>query len=351
MHLTRQSALLARLICARFGLAGLSCAIAVCVALASCNSHPQVNIAVIPQTEGLGFWEALHTGAEEAADPAGIHIYWNAPTREDDVEAQIALVDRIVNKNYQGLVLAPDQALSLITPVRRAMAHGIPTVVIGSPLPIPPGGNLSYILNDDEEGGRLAAERAAVLMKGHGTVALLGINPDILGIMTRARAFEQFLSRNNPGIRIVEKHLGSFNAPHEQQMAEETLRENPNLDLIVALMPTTVDGTLSALDAEPERHRVKVIGFDDAGFSPLDADGLYPFGQSSSIDSVIQGDTRSMGQHAIELIHARMLGHPVPVTILLHPKLITRDNMDSPEVRQMLSQDWTLGRWRWSSIQ
>jgi hypothetical protein len=41
----------------------------------------------------------------------------------------------------------------------------------------------------------------------------------------------------------------------------------------------------------------------------------------------------------------------VPATIRLHPKLITRENMNTPEVRMMLSQDWTLGRWRWSAIQ
>lgn len=333
----------------RFGLAGLGCAVAACVV--SCNSHLQVRIAVIPQTEGTIFWEAAHAGAEQAAAPHGISIYWTAPTREDDVEAQITLVNRVVDRHYQGLVLAPDQALSLITPVRRALAHGIPTVVIGSPLSIPPGGNLFYILSDDEEGGRLAAERAAALLKGHGTVGLLGINPDILGIMTRARAFEQFLAQNDPGIHIVEKRMGSFNAPHEQQMAEETLRANPNLNVIVALMPTTVDGTLSALNMAPEGHPVKVIGFDDTGLPPIDAAGTGPFGQKSSLDSIIQGDSRAMGQQAVELIQARLLGHPVPAIVLLHPKLITRDNMNSPEVRVMLSQDWTCGRWRWGSIQ
>lgn len=327
---------------------GLACALAACVV--SCSSHLQVRIAVIPQTEGTIFWEAAHVGAEQAADPRGISIYWTAPTREDDVEAQITLVNRVVDKHYQGLVLAPDQALSLITPVRRALEHGIPTVVIGSPLPIPPGGDLFYILSDDQEGGRLAAERAAVLLKGHGTVALLGINPDMLGIMTRAHAFEQFLAQNDPGIHIVEKRIGSFNAPHEQQMAEETLRANPNLDVIVALMGTTVDGALSALEASPQTHPVKVIGFDDAAVPPFDDAGIAPFGQNSSLDSMIQGDSRTMGQQAIELIHARLLGRPVPTIVLLHPKLITRDNMNSPEVRQMLSQDWTLGRWRWSSI-
>jgi|HubBroStandDraft_1064217.scaffolds.fasta_scaffold18228_2 ribose transport system substrate-binding protein len=340
MNITRQSGLCGRRHRRCLAPAGLICVFAFWVT--ACGSDRQIRIAVVPQTEGTIFWEAEHTGAEQAADKTGTSIYWNAPTSEDDVEAQIALVDRIVDKNYQGLVLAPDQALSLMMPVRRALAHGIPTVIVGSPLPISPGGNLSYILNDDEEGGRIAAERAAFLMNGHGTVALLGINPDITGIMIRARSFEQIVARNYPGIRIVEKRMGSYNPPHEQQVAEETLRANPDLDVIVALMSTTVDAALSAIDTTGKNRLIRVIGFDQGGY-PLS-------GQQSNLDSVVQEDIRSMGLQAIELISARLRGQSVPAIVHLHPKLITRENMNTPEVRSMLSQDWTLGRWRWSSI-
>jgi ribose transport system substrate-binding protein len=284
-------------------------------------------------------WDPAHAGAEDAADPAGIFVYWNAPTREDDVEAQITLVDRVVNGNYQGLVLAPNQALSLITPVRRALAHGIPTVIIGSPLPMTAGGNLIYILNDDEMGGQIAAQRVAALLNGHGTVALLGINPDISGIMIRSRAFEEFLAQNDPEIRIVEKRMGTFNVAHEQQVAEDTLRANPNLDVVVALMWPTIDGTLSALETTGRGHSVKIIGFDP--FAPP------PFQQKPSLDSVIREDTRSMGREAIELIHAKLQGQAVPALVHLRPTLITRDNIDAPNVRFML----TSINWRWSPAQ
>lgn len=309
----------------------------------SCGFHSPARIAVIPQSDGNLQWDPAHVGAETAAEPAEISIYWNAPTREDDVEAQIRLVDNVVNGNYQGLVLAPDQALSLIMPVRRALARGIPTVIIGSPLPIPAGGNLSYILNDDAEGGRLAAERVAGLLNGQGSIALLGINPDITGVMIRARSLEHFLAHNYPGIQIVDKQMGSFDVLHEQQMAETTLKANPHLGAIVALMSTTVDGIRSALLTTPEMSSVKVIGFD--------ATNVLFTEPMPSLDCVIQEDTRAMGKQAIELIHSRMLGQTVPATVYLHPKLITHDNINTQEVRQMLSTDFTLGRWRWSLIQ
>src|SRR6266700_866491 len=86
-----------------------------------CHSVAPFTIAVIPRTSGTSLWEPEHAGAEAAAVHANAHIYWNAPTREDDVEGQIAIVNQVINKRYQGLVLAPDQALALIAPVRRAV--------------------------------------------------------------------------------------------------------------------------------------------------------------------------------------------------------------------------------------
>ena len=298
---------------------------------------------MVPQTESVMPWELAHAGVEAAAASTGVSVYWSAPSREDDVEAQVALVDRIVeSRHYQGLVLAPDQALALISPVRRALDHGIATVVIGSPLPLPACNRLSYIVNDDDEGGRLAAERVARILHGHGTVAVLGINPDITGIMMRARSFERVLSQIAPDIHIVEKRMGSFNVSHEQQVAEEVLRANPSLDAIVALMWTTIDGSLSALDNTRPKRLVHVIGFDIAE--------LPPFREQPSLDSIVQADTRSMGYDAVELLHARTLGKPVPAMVQIHPTLITRENVDTSEVHQMLSQDWKSRSREWTLV-
>jgi len=152
----------------------------------------------------------MHVGAEIAAQNTGLNVYWNAPTREDDIQGQIALLEKVVAGGYKGLVLAPDHALALITPVRLALSQGLPTVIVGSPLPIPAGGKLSYILNDDEEAGRMAGQYVAELLQNKGSVIVLGIDPDIAGIMIRARSLEKTL-QDYPSIRIVDKRIGAFN--------------------------------------------------------------------------------------------------------------------------------------------
>jgi ribose transport system substrate-binding protein len=321
-------------------------ALAACMSLGGlcgCSGRVTERIAVIPQTEGTMIWEAAHVGAEEAARRHGAFIYWNAPTRQDDVEAQIAIVDRVADDGYDGLVLAPDQALALMTPVRRAAARGIPTVVIGSPLGMPPGGNLFYILNDNEQGGRLAAQRVGELLHGTGNVAVLGIDPDLAGIMVRDRVFEETLSESYPGIRIVDKRMGSFNIPHEQQVAQDTINSHPDLDVIVAMMATSVEGTLSALHSMAGGEKIRIIGFDIENWPPFD--------RNPSLDCLIQEDTRAMGEQAVELLLTRRHGHSNAAQTTVEPRMITRENMNSAEVQRMLSQDWTLGSGPWSPIQ
>ena len=307
-----------------------------------CHSTAPVMIAVIPRTAGTGLWEPEHGGVDAAAARIGAHVYWNAPASEDDVEGQISMVDQVIDKGYQGLILAPDQALALITPVRRAVARGIPTVIVSSPLLIPPGqgGKLSYVLNDEEAGGRIAAQRVAELLHGRGSVAVLGVNPDIASIMTRARSFELFLAHNYPDIHIV-KRMGSFNMLHEQQIAEETLKSNPDIDVIVALMWSSTRGAISAVEGVPGNPQVKVIGFDPDGTLPFDI---------QSLDSVVMQDTRTMGQRAVDLISAERQGRPMPALTMLQPTLVTRENVNTPEVRSLTSMDWRPGRWDGSTV-
>ncbi len=296
---------------------------------------------MVPQTEGTLRWEAAHVGAEEAVQGTGAFIYWNAPMRDGDVEAQIAVVDRIASGNYKGLVLAPDQALALVTPVRRAVARGIPVVIIASPLDVPPGGNLFYVVNDDAVGGRIAAERVAEALHGSGSVAILGVDPDFAGILERVRIFESVLAARYPHISVIEKRLGSPNAAHEQQVAQETIDEHPHLDMIVAMNGSSIDGALSALSSEPSSRHILLVGFDTD--NPANIDNPH-------VVCIIQEDTRSMGRDAVRAILDKLDGRPVQPQTLIPPVVITRSNLNSAQVVRMWSQDWTLGRMQWSRL-
>ncbi len=298
-----------------------------------CRSKEHASIAVIPRTSGTILWEPENVGAQRAAAALGERIYWNASTREDDIDGQIALVDKIRSGEYRGLVLAPDHSRALITPVRRALATGLPIVIVGSPMPIPPGENLAYVLNDEEMGGRLAAHRAAALTHGRGEVALIGIDTDIAGIVERTKSFEQALVRSYPLVHIAVRRMGTFNFGHEQEGIEEMLRTNPELNVIVALTAPSTRGALSTIPNLRGKRDVKVIGFDPESL---------PF-EDPHLDSVIVQNTMGMGERAVQLIHAHRQGQSFPPPFRFQPLLVTRENAGSPAVQEMLYARWQPG--------
>jgi ribose transport system substrate-binding protein len=287
--------------------------------VASCHRGAPTTIAVIPQTTATPIWEAEHLGAKAIASKAGVHIYWNAPTSEDDIAGQIAMVERVAQGRYRGLVLAPDHQQALIAPVRRALARGLQVVIVSSPLSVPPGGQLTYVLNDEDAGARLAARRTAEMLHGKGTIALLGINPNIVGVVTRSHSLEQYFQKDYPGIHIVEKRMGSYNEPHEYQAAEETLVAHPKLDAILALSSASTHGALWALRDRRATH-VRVIAFD------RDDDATLLF-DTPNIDSVVVEDTQKMGAEAVRQILARLQGHPTQAVTQFAPVLLTRENL------------------------
>src|ERR1700730_11383634 len=79
--------------------------VALCALSSGCRSSNSRTIAVIPRTTGNELWESVHKGAEAAGRLTGFHIYWNAPTREDDIERQVGLVEKMINDRPAGLVL------------------------------------------------------------------------------------------------------------------------------------------------------------------------------------------------------------------------------------------------------
>lgn len=315
----------ARLILCFFLLGGLA-------ALSGCR-RGSFRVAVVPRTTALTIWEAVHAGAEFAARPAGIQVYWNAPTSEDDIQQQAALVDRVVDEHYQGLILAPDQPLALMAPVRRAIAEGVRTVVIASPLSIPAQDNLAYIVNDDEATGRMAAMRMGEILHSHGQVAVVGINPESLSDLTILHAFESGLKEHFPNIAIADRRTGTHNATEAQQIADEILATHSGLEAIFSLSAMASYGALGALQARGLTGKVKLIGFEQS----VELGNEVRVGE---MDSLIAEDTYEMGHRALNLIAAHRSGKLPALEIKLQPALLTRENINSPLARRLMNRDW-----------
>jgi ribose transport system substrate-binding protein len=55
------------------------------------------------------------------------------------------------------------------------------------------------------------------------------------------------------------------------------------------------------------------------------------------MDSIIAVDTRTMVRDAMQWIHRRREGPVTGDTAIVAPKLVTKQNIDSPEIQQVLA--------------
>jgi ribose transport system substrate-binding protein len=299
----------------------------------ACKSSRHALIAVIPETTAQELSESEHAGAERAARSFDWNVYWNGPSREDDFPQQIHLVQGAIDRNVAGLVLSPDHAVALISPVRSALAHGIPTVIVGSPLGTSPSGNLAFVVNDDAATGRLAAERAGLYLHPEDTVAVLGIDPNILGSINRANAFETSIHHRFPNVRIIEKRSISFSVAEAEESVEKTIRSDPGLRVIVALNINQTRAAMHALHNSRSTERIVLIGCDQ------DLD-LMRHLRLGDIDSVIAENSGEMGYRAVQIIHKRLQGEQTDPEIVVEPILVTRENIDTSAVQEVLDMDW-----------
>jgi ribose transport system substrate-binding protein len=288
-------------------------------------------IAVVPRTTGSTLWETERAGVSQAARQWRCRIYWNAPTHEDDVEGQINLLETIRLGRYAGLILAPDHALALLTTIRRTLSAGKPVVIISSRLALPPGGNLSYIITDQEEMGKLAAARIGQALHGLGTVAVIGIDPGIAGITSRLRAFETSLGADYPRIRVVSRGPGAFNAAEAQESLIAALSSNSRLSAVFALTAVSTRAAYFTLKSSGKRLQTTLVGCEQ------DTDMINRV-RAGEINAILAEDTYQMGYRAVWQIYARLARRPVPAVTVLPPVLITRENASSARVARLIDK-------------
>jgi ribose transport system substrate-binding protein len=304
--------------------------------ITGCNQHHTPTIAFLPQATAEGVWEPAHLSSSDRAKQLGYRLYWNAPSSPNDVQGQVALLRQVMGRRYEGLILAPNHLLASMTLVLENVRRGIPTVIVGSPLRLPPQKDLSYVLNDEEIEGRLAAERIGQQLHGVGTVAILGATPNIQSTMDRLSSFERILHSSYPGISIVSRELAQYNETQAAQVAQEILRQHPDVNAIFALTSSATAGALYGIHGRVQRPPVLLVGCGQQFRL------LYYLSQGE-IDSIIAENTHDMGTTAVQILDMQRSGKLVPAVTYIAPVLITKDNLYSPEFAKLLTRDHRMG--------
>jgi ribose transport system substrate-binding protein len=278
-------------------------------------------ITFIPRTSGTILTEAMHRGANRAAREAGFHLYWNAPTREDDVDRQIQLMSGALDNDTRGLILGPTNDLAVTSEVNQFISHRIPVVVVQTHPPIPAGPYMTSVQPDQTQVSKLAAGRILAVIGENGEIALVGLDRTAPETIERARDFTAEMS-THPGIAVVAQQNGTTFVPEAEQNAGEVLDKFPRVKAIFAVSATATEGAVLALERRGLDHRVTLVGCDDDLFLMYDL-------RDGKLDSLVISDGFQMGYLAAKSVLAAIEGRPLPPPRSIPARLVTRETMNA----------------------
>jgi ribose transport system substrate-binding protein len=284
-------------------------------------------IAVIPKATTHIFWQSVRAGAEKAGEETGVKIFWNGPKLETDREEQIQIIEDFIVQKVSGVVLAPLDRKALVPSVVKMFENNIPCVIIDSA--IDTDKIVSFAATDNYKGGVLAARRMGKILNGKGKTIVVKYVPNSASTTNREEGFIDTIKKEFPDIEIVDEQYGMATVETALQATEDMLTRNTELDGLYACNASTAVGAVQALQSQG-RKEIKMVGFDAE-------DALVNGLKSGVIDSLVVQNPYKMGYVGVKTIVDKLDGKEVPKHIDTGVELVTRERLEEPDIKELLS--------------
>jgi ribose transport system substrate-binding protein len=296
--------------------------------VSSCNRDTKKRIGVVPKGRAHIFWQSVHAGANKAAGESGVEIEWNGPATETDFNGQLQIVEAMINKRLDAIALAPIDKKSMVSVVERAMRMNIPVVIFDSPIDTEQF--VAQVATDNYKAGQIAAERMGEITGGKGKIAMVAVQAGAASTMAREQGFEDTIKNKFPGIRIVDKRYGEAAVERSLTVAENMLTAYPDLNAMFGSNESSTVGASRAIKARGSK--IQLVGFDSG---PTLEEDL----KSGVIDSLVVQNPFLMGYQAVSIAVQKLKGETPQKIQNLEPHLVTKADLDRPEIRDLLNPD------------
>jgi len=290
-----------------------------------------LKIGFVPKALNQEFWITSRAGAEDAdKQMSGVQVLVDAGTSELAIDEQIAVVEDMLTKQVDALVIAPT-APDQLQPVLERASNQVPVIIIDSDIP---GwdGKTSYIGTDNFKGGQVGGEYIIDQMKGSGTLAIINGIPGATSGEQRVAGVRDAVKASD--IEIVQEVAADFDRAKGVSAMEDILQSNPDVNAVFAANDQMALGALEVLQSRGKTGDVLLVGYDgteEATVSVLKGTG---------IDATVAQNPYKMGLVGVKEAVDATKDKSVPKTIDTGVTLVTPENAKSylQEYRERLGK-------------
>jgi ABC-type sugar transport system substrate-binding protein len=292
-------------------------------------THPW-RIAFIPKFKFFGetgrlssYWEPAWEGAQQAGRDFGVQVRLvtsgvRGGTDAEYVEPQIRLVaDLIARGQLDGLVIAPFDSDRLAPVVEKAVAAGIPTVALDTP--INSDRVLTFVAFNNCAAGQLMGGWVVKQLNGRGKALILDGPQNEQNATDRRKGFLAGLKTGN--IDILNTRSADWEIEPARQITAGWLAKYPDVNVILAANDNMALGAARAAQAA-QRPGLLITGFDatDAARAAI---------QTGAIAATVDQAPGEQARLAIQLLirHLETGEKFPPIVYLPRIQLVTVDNV------------------------
>jgi len=296
-------------------------------------------IALIPGLTTDPFYITMHAGAQAAAKAFGVNlVFQGAP--QWSTALQVPVLDAVIARHPDAILIAPTDAHELIEPLRKAVAAGIPVITvdlyIGNGRYQMGSGNadfpLSFIASDNFLGGEIAADALARAISNKGKVFVSSVEPGISAADQRELGFKTEMKARFPHITVLATQFNHDDANAAASQLQATLARNPDLVGVFGANLFSALGAANGVRAAGKLGKVKVVAFDAP---PAIVGDL----KSGLVSIAIAQHPAEIGWFGVAAALAHLKGQSIPTVIHTGFTVITPQNVDDPSVQKFIYHD------------
>lgn len=274
------------------------------------------------------FWQAVKSGAEQAAEEFDVEITFEGPDTEADVDQQIQMLQTALDKSPAAIGFAALDSQAAGPLLQQAKDANIPVIAFDSGVDsdIP----LTTAATDNLAAAAEAAKHLAEAVDHEGKVALVVHDQTSVTGQERRDGFVQYMEENEPNIEVVDIQYGGGDQAKSADLAKAIIAANPDLKGIYGSNEGSAIGVVQAVkELGIDPAALAVVGFD-SGKAQMDAirDGLM-------LGAITQNPV-GIGYETVKAAVEAIDGEDLPETIDTGYYWYDAANIDDEEIQAVL---------------
>ncbi len=293
-------------------------------ATATSSSNGQYTIGFIPGITTDAFYISMLKGARAEAAKLGVTLdiqgaaQWN-------YTLQTPIVQSMISKKVNLLIIAPNDANAMFSPLNQAVQANIPVITVDTTI-----NNASIltskITSNNQQGGTVAADTLAKMIGDSGDVAVINTVPGVSTTDARQTAFINEM-KNYPNIHVVATEYTNDQQNAAAVDIENILLSHPHLKGVFATNVVNAAGVASGLQAKNAQSKVKLIAYDA---EPEEVTDL----KNGSIQALVVQKPYLEGQMAVNYAYDYLTGKKSKIqkSVVLSNVIATQQNVNDPNI-------------------